>query len=67
MEKRIENRLMQMTYDSSAQVRAAAATAFGEGGYKTYEITDRLLQLSDDSSAEVRSAAAIALARIGKK
>lgn len=58
---------MQLTHDKDEQVRAAAATAFGEAGYITYNITDKLLQMTHDNSVLVRSAAIIALGRIGKK
>lgn len=67
MEKRVEERIMQLTQDSDEQVRAAAATAFGEAGYITYNITDKLLQMTRDNSGLVRSAAAIALGRLGKR
>lgn len=66
MERRIQDKLMQLTADETAEVRAAAATAFGEAGVKTRNISDALLRMTEDDSASVRVAAVIALGRISK-
>lgn len=67
MEARVQARLMELTNDNTAEVRGAAAFAFGEAGSKQMVIIDKLLELSHDRVAEVRAEAAKALGRISKR
>jgi len=66
MERRVQDKLMQMTVDNAAEVRGAAANAFGEAGIRTRDIIDKLLQMTVDNSALVRAEAAKALGRLSK-
>lgn len=67
MENRVLERLMALTHDNSAEVRGAAAAAFGDSGYKATTVIDRLIALTHDNTAVVRAEAAKALGRIFKK
>jgi HEAT repeat protein len=67
MEHRVQERLMALTRDNTAEVRGAAAFAFGEAGSKQTVIIDKLLELTHDNTAEVRAEAAKALGRISSK
>ncbi|WP_394547192.1 HEAT repeat domain-containing protein [Pantoea ananatis] len=66
MERRVQDRLMQMTHDNAPEVRGAAARAFGDAGLKRQEIIDRLLQMSSENAPEVRAEAARALGLLSK-
>lgn len=66
MERRVQDKLMQLTDDIDPTVRAAAACALGYSGHKSRAIFDELLRLTGDESSIVKAEAAKALGRLSQ-
>ncbi|MDH0356878.1 HEAT repeat domain-containing protein [Morganella sp. GD04133] len=65
MPTQVIDRLIELTRDTNSEVKAAAAYALGETGYRLSDkIVGRLIDMTKDTSPIVKIAAAKALGRL---